>query len=64
MIPKMLLGKSGLEVPVVAVGCMRMAGKTVEEARELIKAHEGNSLGREGAHHERGMVWNLQIGGI
>ena len=36
MIPKMMLGKSGLEVPVVAVGCMRMAGKTVEEARELI----------------------------
>lgn len=36
MIPKMMLGKSGLEVPVVAVGCMRMAGKTAEEARALI----------------------------
>ncbi len=32
----MLLGKSGLEVPVVAVGCMRMAGKSVSEARALI----------------------------
>ena len=36
MIPKMQLGRSGLQVPVVAVGCMRMAGKTVEEARALI----------------------------
>ena len=38
MIPKMMLGKTGLEVPVVAVGCMRMAGKTVEEARKLIQS--------------------------
>jgi len=45
MIPKILLGKSGLEVPVVAVGCMRMSGKTVEEARELI-----NSALEEGAN--------------
>lgn len=36
MIDRMLLGKSGLEVPVVAVGCMRMAGKSVAEARTLI----------------------------
>ena len=36
MIDRMLLGKSGLEVPVVAVGCMRMAGKSVSEARALI----------------------------
>ena len=34
----MMLGKSGLEVPVMAVGCMRMARKTVEEAREVIEA--------------------------
>ena len=38
MIPKMMLGKSGLEVPVVAVGCMRMSQKTTEEARALIEA--------------------------
>lgn len=38
MIPKMMLGKTGLEVPVVAVGCMRMAGKAVEEARKLIQS--------------------------
>ena len=36
MIDRMMLGKSGLEVPVVAVGCMRMAGKSVSEARALI----------------------------
>ncbi len=33
---KMMLGKSGVEVPVIAVGCMRMADKTVDEAREVI----------------------------
>ena len=32
----MKLGKSGVEVPVIAVGCMRMADKTVDEAREVI----------------------------
>ena len=36
VIPKIMLGKSGMQVPAVAVGCMRMAGKTVEEARALI----------------------------
>jgi len=36
VIDRMMLGKSGLEVPVVAVGCMRMAGKSVSEARALI----------------------------
>ena len=29
----MKLGKSGVDVPVIAVGCMRMADKTVEEAK-------------------------------
>ncbi len=38
MIPKMMLGKAGLEVPVVAVGCMRMSQKTAQEARALIEA--------------------------
>ena len=33
---KMHLGKSGVEVPVIAVGCMRMADKTVDEAKEVI----------------------------
>ncbi len=32
----MELGKSGLVVPKIAVGCMRMADKTVDEAKELI----------------------------
>ena len=32
----MVLGKSGVEVPVIAVGCMRMADKTVDEAKALI----------------------------
>lgn len=34
----MMLGKTGLQVPVMAVGCMRMARKTVEEARAVINA--------------------------
>ena len=38
MIPTMELGRSGLRVPVVAVGCMRMSGKTVDEARRLIES--------------------------
>ena len=38
MIEKMILGRSGLEVPKVAVGCMRMSQKTVPEARALIDA--------------------------
>lgn len=38
MIEKMMLGRSGLEVPKVAVGCMRMSQKTVPEARALIDA--------------------------
>lgn len=32
----MQLGKSGVEVPVIAVGCMRMADKTVDEAKAVI----------------------------
>ncbi len=38
MIQRMELGRSGLQVPVAAVGCMRMANKTVSEARALIDA--------------------------
>jgi len=38
MIPTMQLGKSGLSVPKAAVGCMRMATKTVGEVRALIDA--------------------------
>jgi predicted oxidoreductase len=30
------LGKSGVDVPVIAVGCMRMADKSVDEAREFL----------------------------
>ncbi len=33
---KMMLGKSGVEVPVIAVGCMRMADKTQKEAEEFL----------------------------
>ena len=33
----MQLGKSGVTVPVIGVGCMRMADKTVDEARALIE---------------------------
>ncbi len=33
----MELGKSGVKVPVIAVGCMRMADKTVAEAEKVIK---------------------------
>lgn len=33
----MKLGKSGVQVPVIAVGCMRMADKSENDARALIK---------------------------
>lgn len=33
----MELGKSGVNVPVIAVGCMRMADKTVNEATEFVQ---------------------------
>lgn len=46
MIPVMKLGKSDLQVPVVAVGCMRMSRKTVSEARALI-----DSALEEGANY-------------
>ena len=32
----MKLGKSGVDVPVIAVGCMRMADKTIDEAKAVI----------------------------
>lgn len=38
MIKTMELGRTGLRVPVVAVGCMRMASKSVAEARAVIDA--------------------------
>lgn len=41
---KMTLGKSGMEVPVIAVGCMRMADKTVKEAAGLIDTALGAGL--------------------
>jgi len=44
MIQMMELGRSGLRAPVAAVGCMRMAGKTVAEARALIDAALENGL--------------------
>ena len=40
----MKLGKSGVEVPVIAVGCMRMADKSVEEAKALLDAAMGAGL--------------------
>ena len=30
------LGKSGVDVPVIAVGCMRMADKSVDEAKAFL----------------------------
>ncbi len=41
---KMMLGKSGVEAPVIAVGCMRMADKTVDEAKEVITTALDNGL--------------------
>lgn len=41
---KMQLGKSGLEVPVIAAGCMRMADKTVKEAAEFIDTAMENGM--------------------
>ena len=40
----MKLGKSGVDVPVIAVGCMRMADKTVNEAKEVIDTAMGARL--------------------
>lgn len=40
----MLLGKSGLEVPVIATGCMRMADKTEKEAAAFIDTALANGL--------------------
>ena len=38
------LGKSGVDVPVIAVGCMRMADKSVEEAKALLDTAMGAGL--------------------
>lgn len=40
----MKLGKSGVDVPVIAVGCMRMADKSVEEAKALLDTAMGAGL--------------------
>lgn len=40
----MQLGKSGLTVPVIAVGCMRMADKTEKEAAALIETAMENGM--------------------
>lgn len=40
----MQLGKSGLEVPVIAVGCMRMGDKTEQQAAEIINKAMDNGL--------------------
>lgn len=33
---KIQLGTTGLEVPAIALGCMRMSGKSIDEAKEVI----------------------------
>ena len=40
----MKLGKSGVDVPVIAVGCMRMADKSVDEAKALLDTAMGAGL--------------------
>ena len=40
----MKLGKSGIDVPVIAVGCMRMADKSIDEAKALLDTAMGEGL--------------------
>jgi predicted oxidoreductase len=40
----MKLGKSGVDVPVIAVGCMRMADKSIDEAKALLDTAMGEGL--------------------
>ena len=56
----MKLGKSGVDVPVIAVGCMRMADKSVEEAKAQAEAQRAQQEANAEAQRAQQSYRNMQ----